>query len=49
METTQPAIKHWRTFGADEWGHVREGVLGLVLGSLLPVGLFYVALRSWGF
>ena len=44
-----PTIKHWRTFGAAEWGHVREGLLGLVLGSLLPVGLFYVGLRAWGF
>ncbi|HLZ29386.1 MAG TPA: VC0807 family protein [Chloroflexota bacterium] len=44
-----PTIKHWRTFGAPEWGHVREGLLGLLLGSLLPVGLFYVGLRSWGF
>jgi len=49
METTQPTLKHWRTFGAAEWGHVREGLLGLVLGSLLPVGLFYVGLRAWGF
>jgi hypothetical protein len=49
METTQPTIKHWRSFDAAEWGHVKEGVLGLVLGSLLPVALFYVAFRSWGF
>lgn len=49
METTQPALKHWRTFGAAEWGHVKEGVVGLVLGSVLPVALFYVALRTWGF
>jgi intracellular septation protein A len=47
--TPQASIKHWRTFGAAEWGHVREGMLGLVLGSLLPVGLFYVGLRLWGF
>jgi intracellular septation protein A len=49
METTQPTIKHWRAFGASEWGHVREGLLGLVLGSLLPVVFFYVGFRSWGF
>src|SRR5450432_466730 len=49
METTQPALKHWRTFGAAEWGHVKEGLLGLVLGSVLPVVLFYVALRAWDF
>jgi intracellular septation protein A len=49
LSPTPPTIKHWRTFGAAEWGHVREGLVGLVLGSLLPVGLFYVALRSWGF
>jgi intracellular septation protein A len=47
--SAQPSIKHWRTFGAAEWGHVREGILGLVLGSLLPVVLFYVGLRGWGF
>jgi hypothetical protein len=45
----QPTIKHWRAFGAEEWGHVREGVLGLLLGSLLPVGLFYIGFRTWGF
>src|SRR5712692_4830023 len=57
METPQTApqavpqttIKHWRTFGVEEWGHVKEGVIGLVLGSLLPVGLFYVGYRTWGF
>jgi intracellular septation protein A len=45
----QATIKHWRSFGAEEWGHVKEGVLGLVLGSLLPVLLFYVSYRTWGF
>lgn len=48
METTQ-GIKHWRAFGANEWGHVKEGLVGLVLGSLLPVLLFYVAFRTLGF
>src|SRR5919201_6914558 len=43
------AIKHWRTFGPAEWRHVREGALGLVLGSVLPVALFYVAFRAWSF
>jgi len=47
MET--PQIKHWRSFGATEWGHVREGSVGLLLGSLLPVALFYAAFRAWGF
>src|SRR5919206_1271847 len=46
---TPPTIKHWRSFGAQEWGHVKEGALGLLLGSLLPVALFYVAFRTWGF
>ena len=32
MET--PRIKHWRSFGAAEWRHVKEGALGLALGSL---------------
>src|SRR3954466_2610231 len=45
----QPTIKHWRSFGAEEWAHVKEGALGLVLGSLLPVALFYVSFRTWGF
>lgn len=49
MTVAEPKIKHWRAFGAEEWGHVREGALGLVLGSLLPVGLFYAAFRTWGF
>ena len=49
METSQVTIKHWRAFGIEEWGHVKEGAIGLVLGSLLPVALFYVAYRSWGF
>jgi intracellular septation protein A len=45
----QAALKHWRTFGAAEWSHVKEGVIGLVLGSLLPVGVFYVAFQTQGF
>ena len=49
MDTSQGTIKHWRAFGIEEWGHVKEGALGLVLGSLLPVALFYVAITSWGF
>src|SRR5947209_4112033 len=47
METTR--LKHWRSFGAAEWGHVKDGAIGLVLGSLLPVALFYVAFRTLGF
>jgi len=49
METSQSTIKHWRAFGVEEWGHVKEGLLGLLLGSLLPVALFYFAYRTWGF
>jgi hypothetical protein len=49
MDQTQVRIKHWRTFGPEEWGHVKEGAVGVVLGSLLPVLFFYVAYRSWGF
>src|SRR5712691_12511082 len=49
METSQATIKHWRAFGVEEWGHVKEGAIGLVLGSLLPVALFYVGYRTWGF
>jgi intracellular septation protein A len=47
MQATQ--LKHWRSFDAAEWAHVRDGALGLLLGSLLPVGLFYAAFRMWGF
>jgi len=49
METSQATIKHWRAFGVEEWGHVKEGAIGLVLGSLLPVLLFYVSITTWGF
>jgi intracellular septation protein A len=42
-------IKHWRAFGPDEWRHVREGAIGLLLGSVLPVAVFYVCFRTWGF
>src|SRR5579859_7451106 len=49
METSQATIKHWRAFGTEEWGHVKEGAIGLVLGSLLPVALFYFGYRWWGF
>src|SRR3984893_5155152 len=44
-----PTSKHWRAFGPEERGPVRQGVSRLVFGSLLPVGLFYVGLRVWGF
>src|SRR5918911_100999 len=47
MESLQ--VKHWRSFGAAEWGHVKEGAIGLALGSLLPVALFYVGYQTWGF
>ncbi len=43
------SIKHWRSFGPAEWLHVREGLLGMALGSLLPVALFYTVFRVWGF
>src|SRR5260370_34097202 len=49
MEIAEATIKHWRSFGAQEWGHVKEGALGLVLGSLLPVAVFYVGFRTFGF
>jgi intracellular septation protein A len=46
---SQPTLKHWRNFGTDEWRHVKDGALGLVLGSLLPVALFYVGYQTSGF
>jgi hypothetical protein len=42
-------LRHWRAFGAAEWRHVRDGLIGLALGSLVPVALFYAAFRGWGF
>ena len=42
-------IKHWRAFGPTEWRHVREGAVGMVLGSVLPVALFYAVYRLWAF
>lgn len=47
--SVQDPIKHWRAFGPSEWGHVREGLIGLALGSLLPVALFYASFRLWSF
>jgi intracellular septation protein A len=44
-----PTLKHWRSFGASEWRHVKDGALGLVLGSMLPVAVFYVAYQTRGF
>ena len=44
-----PSVKHWRSFGVAEWRHVRDGAIGLVLGSLLPVALFYAATQTLGF
>jgi hypothetical protein len=49
LEPPHEPIKHWRAFGRAEWEHVKEGAVGIVLGSLLPVGLFYAAFRLWSF
>jgi intracellular septation protein A len=46
---SKPTVKHWRSFGADDWRHVKDGVIGLVLGTLLPVALFYAGYQSFGF
>jgi len=48
-DSPQVTLKHWRTFGATEWSHVKNGGIGLVLGSLMPVGVFYVGIQTWGF
>ena len=48
-DTPQLSLKHWTSFGADEWSHVKDGLLGLLLGSILPVVWFYVSFRAWGF
>ena len=49
MQTPQASIKHWRSFGAEEWGHVKEGAIGLRWAACRPVLFFYVGYRSWGF
>jgi intracellular septation protein A len=46
---TPPTVKHWRDFGIAEWRHVGDGVAGLMLGSVLPVALFYFAYQTLGF
>jgi intracellular septation protein A len=43
------SAKHWRAFGREEWGHVRDGAVGLALGGVLPVALFYVGFRAFSF
>jgi hypothetical protein len=48
-DSPQVTLKHWRTFGAAEWSHVKNGAIGLVLGSLVPVAVFYVGIQTWGF
>ncbi len=47
--TSPPPLKSWRNFSATEWRHVRDGAIGLVLGSVLPVVVFYVGLQRLGF
>jgi intracellular septation protein A len=47
--TSEPSVKHWRSFGTAEWRHVKDGALGLLLGSLLPVALFYLGTTVWSF
>ena len=42
-------MKDWRSFGADEWRHVKDGARGLLLGSVLPVGIFYTLYRLYSF
>jgi intracellular septation protein A len=42
-------IKHWRSFGPAEWGHVRDGLLGAAVGGLLPVVLYITIVNTWGF
>jgi hypothetical protein len=48
-DSPRVTLKHWRTFGPAEWSHVKSGLVGLVLGSLVPVGVFYVGIQTWGF
>jgi hypothetical protein len=36
-------------FGHAEWAYVRKGATAFVLGTVLPVGGFYVVYQLWGF
>lgn len=42
-------VKHWRSFGAREWNHVKSGALGLLFGTLAPVLVFYTLYRTRSF
>jgi intracellular septation protein A len=42
-------VLEWYDFGRAEWAHVRDGVLDFVLGTLVPVGGFYVVYRLVSF
>lgn len=48
-EPPHQPLKHWRSFGPDEWRHVSQGALAGVLGGLLPAALFYVTLKAVSF
>jgi intracellular septation protein A len=49
INAPQATLKHWRSFEKAEWLHVKDGAVGLVLGSLLPVCLFYAGYQTLGF
>lgn len=42
-------VKHWRAFGPDEWRYVRNGVIGLLLGGMAPIVVFYAGYRALSF
>lgn len=45
----QATLKHWRHFDRHDWAHVKDGIGSLVIGSLLPVALFYATYRLGSF
>lgn len=38
-------LLEWYDFGPTEWAHVRAGVLSFFLGTVLPMGSFYLVYR----
>lgn len=43
------AVKHWRSFGPEEWAHVQEGAWGFFLGSVAPVLLYFLVRQALSF
>jgi len=42
-------LLEWYDFGRGEWRHVGQGALDFLLGSALPIGVFYVICQMGSF